>query len=97
MLNTAVLNAHIDDVGCIRRERQVAPRLDKQKHKNHENRFPVREHVFENLTHFFPFLSFFVYQLAGTLILSFSGVNFFFCDLIDTIQISNQLIYILFL
>ena len=97
MLDAAVLNAHIDDVGCIRRERLVAPRLDKQKHKNHENRFPVRDHVLENLTHFFPFLSFFVYQLAGTLILLFSGVNFFFCDLIDTIQISNQLIYILFL
>ena len=32
--------------------------------------------------------------LPGT---SFSGVNFFFCDLIDTIQISNQLVYILFL
>ena len=28
---------------------------------------------------------------------SFSGFNFFFCNLIDTIQISNQLIYILFL
>ena len=46
---------------------------------------------------FSPFCLFFVYQLAGTLILSFSGVNFFFCDLIDTIQIINQLIYILFL
>ena len=45
---------------------------------------------------FFPFF-FPVYQLAGTLILSFSGFNFFFCNLIDTIQISNQLIYILFL
>ena len=56
VLNTAVLNAHVNDIRCVRRKRQVAPRLDKQQHQNHKNRFPVREHVLENLTHFFPFL-----------------------------------------
>ena len=56
MFHTLVLNAHINDVRCVLRQRQVAKRLHHQQQHNEKHRFPVGLQVLKQLSHAFALL-----------------------------------------
>jgi hypothetical protein len=57
MLNAMILDTHINDVRCVRRQSQITVSLSNEKNKYYYDPSPVWNQIFENFTHKF-FLSF---------------------------------------